>query len=536
MLQDVPFTTLVLIVGGWILIIGGVVLVATTLRRRVAPSKYDSRYYGSRNYDRRDEKSFASEGVQSEGRRTVLGLGAMLLGGSALWGANVLSGEPILLQESRLHIGLNLKDFGAVGDGKADDGPALREAMKALLARGGGTLYIPAGIYQCTVAQTPTNKDHTACAGIPANSQIIGEGPDSTVIRLAPNSPNRSYILCNYHLDQTDTNIGVEGLTIDGNIAKQARNLDAIFGLTFYGVQGIQVRNVVIKDIYGRTSGTPGPSGTPAEGFHADCTGCTDVLYLQCRVQSNRKFFTASGFSLNASSRVTYRDCVASGVGIGQGFTHWKSRDILYEACRAYNCESDGFHSEISTDVTYIACISGKTWMPLYGPNSGQQYSAPNRDGFTIFEANNVLILQCIGRANLNYGVYSLGTNNLAISGGSFTGNHYGIRLHDQQTASTATISGYLDLSGNSAGEIWSNGTLTQFRGALPAPGFPASGAEFKNPYPFDVTVYVHGGNVAGIQLDGQDVGAATGGVRLVVGSTIAVDYSVTPGWTWVGG
>lgn len=51
---------------------------------------------------------------------------------------------------------INLGDFEPVGDGVADDGPALQRALDALGDAGGGTLIIPAGLYKIA---TPVVKD-----------------------------------------------------------------------------------------------------------------------------------------------------------------------------------------------------------------------------------------------------------------------------------------------------------------------------------------------------------------------------------------
>ncbi len=56
---------------------------------------------------------------------------------------------------------VNLMDFGAVGDGVTDDGPALQAALDAIAAAGGGTLVVPAGRYAII---TPISKDFTDLA------------------------------------------------------------------------------------------------------------------------------------------------------------------------------------------------------------------------------------------------------------------------------------------------------------------------------------------------------------------------------------
>ncbi|HEV7743357.1 MAG TPA: carboxypeptidase regulatory-like domain-containing protein [Pyrinomonadaceae bacterium] len=62
----------------------------------------------------------------------------------------------------------NLLDFGAVGDGITDNGPALQDALNAIAAAGGGTLFVPAGRY---AINTPVQKDFT---GLGASLTILG--------------------------------------------------------------------------------------------------------------------------------------------------------------------------------------------------------------------------------------------------------------------------------------------------------------------------------------------------------------------------
>ena len=74
----------------------------------------------------------------------------------------------------------DVRSFGAAGDGKTIDSPAINRAIEAAGAKG-GTVYIPAGIYACyslrlrvalyvdqgaTILAADTPRDGTASAGI----------------------------------------------------------------------------------------------------------------------------------------------------------------------------------------------------------------------------------------------------------------------------------------------------------------------------------------------------------------------------------
>jgi hypothetical protein len=54
--------------------------------------------------------------------------------------------------QTKLEQYVSVKDFGAVGDGVADDGPAINAVISALNAAGGGTLWFPEGVYNIDTA------------------------------------------------------------------------------------------------------------------------------------------------------------------------------------------------------------------------------------------------------------------------------------------------------------------------------------------------------------------------------------------------
>ena len=72
----------------------------------------------------------------------------------------------------------NVLDFGAVGDGVADDTQALQDALDAVFANGGGTLRIPAGDYKITADLVP----QISLSPLNRNFRIIGDGMESTNI------------------------------------------------------------------------------------------------------------------------------------------------------------------------------------------------------------------------------------------------------------------------------------------------------------------------------------------------------------------
>ncbi len=76
-----------------------------------------------------------------------------LLAALAAWAPHARANVPARPAQGSTQT-FNLADFGAVGDGVADDGPALQRALDAVMRAGGGTLNVPAGRY---VIATPVH-------------------------------------------------------------------------------------------------------------------------------------------------------------------------------------------------------------------------------------------------------------------------------------------------------------------------------------------------------------------------------------------
>jgi hypothetical protein len=95
----------------------------------------------------------------------------------------------------------NVRTYGAVGDGVADDTLAFNQAITDMNAKGGGLIYIPAGTYLTTGISI----------NVPNSIHLLGEGRDVCVIKRSPNN--------GLHVISFDKSYGssVRGLTIDGN-------------------------------------------------------------------------------------------------------------------------------------------------------------------------------------------------------------------------------------------------------------------------------------------------------------------------------
>jgi hypothetical protein len=110
---------------------------------------------------------------------------------------------------------VNVLDFGAVGDGVADDGAAIRAAI-ASITPSGGQVYLPAGTYKITAAVGDAS--NTAIF-VPSNVRVVGASQVGT--KIVPGANNT---VC---FRVIGLNGGIENLQID-NVATTYTNVSGI--------------------------------------------------------------------------------------------------------------------------------------------------------------------------------------------------------------------------------------------------------------------------------------------------------------------
>lgn len=147
---------------------------------------------------------------------------------------------------------INVKDFGATGDGVADDTAAIQAAAAALAAPAGGVaLYFPPGRYRLTAGIS---------IKIPRDVSIVGEGMGTSVLVSAKSGIVIFYTLPAAHVTFADlgfeaadhallTAIYVSGESHTGRVAIQRCGFLGIYGVTIDGAVGASVEDCVFQGL-----------------------------------------------------------------------------------------------------------------------------------------------------------------------------------------------------------------------------------------------------------------------------------------------
>lgn len=120
------------------------------------------------------------------------------------------SGVKVAEQPAKLSV--SVKNFGAVGNGTADDTRAIQKAIDAVYNAGGGVVFFTPGIYKVTI-------NPSTLQAITIHAKVILKGVDrrNSIIKLADRQGNYNSILAGATPSSDLSDFAMYDLAVDGN-------------------------------------------------------------------------------------------------------------------------------------------------------------------------------------------------------------------------------------------------------------------------------------------------------------------------------
>ena len=203
--------------------------------------------------------------------------------------------------QQRLDDYVSVKDFGATGDDSTADVTAIQSAIDEIYkdtdkddTRSRRVLFFPAGTYRINAALK-----------IPPYANLVGEGPDKTIIR---NSGNNAVMVTQDDEGNVGSNIGNSGATTPTQIQisnMTLRNTVAYGGVSLDRVTKAYFNNVKFQGSYasGGADASTSKGVTVTESTAVYST--TNVIFNQCQFTKFARLVDIS----NDSTHIRFHDC-----------------------------------------------------------------------------------------------------------------------------------------------------------------------------------------------------------------------------------
>jgi polygalacturonase len=298
----------------------------------------------------------------------------------------------------------NVRDFGAVGDGTNLDGPAINQAIQAASQAGGGTVFVPAGVYLCGSIRL-TNNIHLY---LDAGAVILGASQEMNVYDpteawhgQAYQDGGHTYFHDSLIWGENLTNVSITGTGMinGGGLVRDDGLLDEMCGFSKWsptnrapqletnfppvrlGNKAIALklcRNVLLRDI------------TIFHGGHFAIlvTGCDNVTVDNVMMDTDR-----DGIDIDCCRNTTVSNCRINsprddGLCLKSSFA--LGRNVITENLTIVNCQVSGFQEGTLLDGTM---------KPQRGGTGRIKFGTEANGGFRNVTIANCTFRDCYGLA-----------------------------------------------------------------------------------------------------------------------------------------
>lgn len=423
----------------------------------------------------------------------------------------------------------NVKAHGAVGNGSTDDTTAINAAI-ALANTSGGTVYFPKGTYVISGSGLTPIQTGVVLRGASKGSTIIKPAASfnaDVISTPIPASAGTVGYIQNF--------VGVESLTIDGS-NMSGTTAGQGNGIHFYGARYSYIKDCNI-------------TGVPNWGIILD--GDITNFSYSTQVQGNRIINGSAGIMAVFSEEnfIAFNDILQANLATTAAqpaFTPQSTVGYLVRLISGYNTLMGNV---IGSSGTYTSAA-------IQSENSGPTRIIGNRFDQTRYQAirntgPNIVIMgnqfgNCSSVGSVE--VIRVGANGVIIVNNIFDitngAAHWTNAILEAVVITQGEYSGNVFLATPTIPAISRNsGSVSKTYGnvgynpvgpAVPTPTVPASGNGATNTFGGDATVYISGGTISQISVNGVVLGVTSGPVRVGAGTNIVLTYTVAPTWVWV--
>ena len=278
----------------------------------------------------------------------------------------------------------NVMDYGAVHDNSTDDVPAIKRAVAAAVAAGGGTVYLPAGTYLLYANEPIDHPSNSMQVNLLLRDHVTfkGDGIGKTI--LSNTGPSYTSTLGS----TGGTDLHVADMTLTTPLGTHLGDGD--------GIKLQDCTNSTFTNVY-------------AENYYTDFMiyGCRNVTLTGCIARGRKVLrgthtewadcmnFVIDSFSpttFGHTNGVTLTNCASyesdqcgfwAYAGGGRGSDLFRVRNVTFKNCYAHDNDGAGFYTKWSYRVTYAGCRSNT-----------------NGWGFYLVHAKDYLVSRCTAQRN----------------------------------------------------------------------------------------------------------------------------------------
>ena len=361
-----------------------------------------------------------------------------------------LNGAFIRLYENQ-NKGLNVKFFGAQGDGLTEDTAPIQYALNM------ASIWVPEGTYMIRAT------DGTTALGIQPPSNRIIDGDNWTFEAIANDQQLYAILLIS-----SVSNVTVRNFKLKGD---RGGHLDTVgeagHGLFIKDSDNIVAENGECFDCWGDGAYIGGDSiySQYITFRHVSCdnnrrqglsvTKALDCTFFSCRFTNTNGTAPESGVDIEPNGadiceRIKFFGCYATG-NVGQGFFSIRSRDIEFLGCHAYGNTGKGF--------AFLDNYSSKIVGGTARNNAKQGIEINDTQGRNEF--HQVDSVESIGNTIHGVSVLGIQDGRVEVSGGSFSKNtEKGVLVQNSRRVSVTGS----DISENTQHGLYSNNnTICKF-------------------------------------------------------------------------